>query len=257
MKNIFVVLFIGTLNLVYSQTITPSVINSGGSANNVTINGNPVIYTDNIGEAIIATGSNGTNILTQGFLQPNTLTVQGVAVTPFLRHVSCADKKDGGIRMVVENIPNTATSVVQYSWTPQICKNADVLSCSSIDSLSARTFTIKTIWSYTNTSGKTFSGTTTHIEEIKDMNGICDLKWYTGVTTKGSNNKFTIENIELYPNANVTIFNRWGKSLFSKKGYNNMDNYWPAKNEQVIPGTYFFIIELDGKATKGWLEVFD
>lgn len=238
-----------------SQTITPSVINSGGITSTLTINGKEVTYTDNIGEAVINTGTNSSHVLTQGFLQPEMKSVKGVSVAPLVTDVSCDDKQDGKIFMEVTNIPKNSIYVIRFTWLPAgVCPNT---ACQTIENLSAGTFTVRTAWSYTPQVGNPVSDSIEHIVEVKDVNGICEVKVYTGITLNGSNPKFTIDNIELYPKAKVTIFNRWGRKLFSEQEYNNIDKYWPARGEQVMPGTYFYVIELDGKMNRGWLEVFE
>ncbi len=238
-----------------AQSISPSVINSGGKTTTTTLNSQTVIYTDNIGEAVIGTGSTSGNILTQGFLQPDMIVVKNTSVTVFSSNVTCADKGDGYIYVDVVDLPLNAT--VQYFWTPTntLCASGN---CSRRDSLSQGTFTVRTVWTFTvGTTVKKDS--TVHIINILDNNGICNIKVYTGIHQSGSNTKFTIDNIEAYPDAEVSIYNRWGRRLFSTKEYGKDKNkMWPADGEKVISGTYFYIIDTGkGKANKGWVEVFD
>ncbi len=236
-----------------SQTIAPSVINSGGKTNTVVLGVQPVVYTDNIGEVVVATATNNTNILTQGFLQPDMVVVSNTSVTVIPTDVSCADKADGYIRVIIDNLPSNAS--VQYFWSPSALCPAN--NCDKITDLSAGSFSVQVKITYTLGS-QTKSDSTYHVVQIKDENGLCDLKVYTGVNVNGINNVFTIDNIELYPEASVKIFNRWGILLFSEKNYRNADNHWPRKNEKVIPGTYFYVIENNnGKTRKGWIEVLE
>ncbi|MBK6523239.1 MAG: gliding motility-associated C-terminal domain-containing protein [Sphingobacteriaceae bacterium] len=247
-------IFIGLITLfsigVTAQSISPSVINSGGRTSTTTVNSQTVIYTDNIGEAVIGSGSASGNIITQGFLQPDYSNINGVSVTVFSANVSCSDKRDGFIRVEVENHPDIA--FIKYFWTPDtLCPTHD---CDRVDSLSAGTFTVEAKWMFNN--GRRDSSDDEVI--ITDKNGICDLKVYTGITLSGSNSKLTIDNIEIYPHAVVSVYNRWGVKLFSADKYNYTDNYWPKKNEKVIAGTYFYIIDAgkDG-VIKSWIEVFE
>lgn len=237
---------------VLAQSTQPSVINSGGSTNTVTLNSQTVYVTDNIGEVVVNTATNSTNILTQGFLQPDVKVVSNASVTVLATDVSCADKADGYIRVLVENAP--AGAAVQYFWNPpSICPTND---CSRIDNLSAGNFSVTVKINYTvNSVPKT--DTTFHAPVIKDSNGPCRIKIYNGVNLSGVNSTFTIDNIEEFPDATVNIFNRWGALIFSTKSYHNADNAWPKKNENVIAGTYFYVIDTgDGKPLKGWIEVF-
>ncbi|MEN9348070.1 MAG: hypothetical protein RLZZ77_1581 [Bacteroidota bacterium] len=65
----------------------------------------------------------------------------------------------------------------------------------------------------------------------------------------GINDVLIIQNIELYVNNNVTIFNRWGNIIYKADGYNNSDIVWNGKNTQsngqgfVPEGTYFYVVQ--------------
>jgi large repetitive protein len=70
------------------------------------------------------------------------------------------------------------------------------------------------------------------------------------------NDTFIIENINQYPNNNVTIFNRWGNIVFEKEGYTNAEA-WDGTTEsggvtigsKVPEGTYFYVIDLGDEVT--------
>jgi len=74
------------------------------------------------------------------------------------------------------------------------------------------------------------------------------------------NDAMYIENIDSYPDNEVTVFNRWGGTVFTTKGYNNSSNNFngkantgSAKNQDVPDGSYFFIIhatDVSGKKIK-------
>jgi gliding motility-associated-like protein len=56
------------------------------------------------------------------------------------------------------------------------------------------------------------------------------------------NDTWEIEGIGEYPNAEVTIFNRWGNEMFYSIGYNqSFDGI--QKNERLPAGTYFYVIK--------------
>ncbi|GAB3336755.1 hypothetical protein GCM10027429_20420 [Marivirga atlantica] len=69
----------------------------------------------------------------------------------------------------------------------------------------------------------------------------------------GINDTWEIEGIELFPNNEIQVFNRWGNRVFSTTSYNNQTNAWdgsPAGNllvggNKVPDGTYFYIIDLN------------
>ena len=94
--------------------------------------------------------------------------------------------------------------------------------------------------------------------------GITQIKKY-GFSPNGDgiNEGWVIENITAFPNSLVQVFNRSGKLVFKKKGY---QNDWQGASNQIsssglgtkLPvGPYLFIIDLgDGSSpTRGWLYI--
>ncbi|WP_420315855.1 Ig-like domain-containing protein [Ekhidna sp.] len=68
----------------------------------------------------------------------------------------------------------------------------------------------------------------------------------------GVNDFFYINDIELYPNNNVQIFNRWGNKVFEISGYDNQSRVWSSEvtqgvayGQKIVPdGTYYYLIDL-------------
>ena len=64
----------------------------------------------------------------------------------------------------------------------------------------------------------------------------------------GKNDFFVIDGIELYPDNEITIFNRWGNTVYNMKRY---DDSWNGKSGNVLTmgsnklpeGTYYYIFE--------------
>jgi len=58
-----------------------------------------------------------------------------------------------------------------------------------------------------------------------------------------TNDVWEIDNLVMYPDCEVIIYNRWGDQLFSSKGY---DNPWDGtyKNKKLPLGAYFYVIDL-------------
>ena len=72
----------------------------------------------------------------------------------------------------------------------------------------------------------------------------------------GVNDNWIIPGIDNYPNATVTVYNRWGHQVFSALGYQNNWNGNHNSNSNILPaGSYLYIIDLgNGKAPiRGWL----
>lgn len=108
-----------------------------------------------------------------------------------------------------------------------------------------------------NPSGA-LSESTTFVVEVADANGcvgrdtvfievLPDLNVTSGFTPNddGINDSWVIDNIELFPNNVVQIFDRWGIVLYSQQGYNSQ-NAWDGTYEgKPLPvGTYYYTIEL-------------
>lgn len=56
----------------------------------------------------------------------------------------------------------------------------------------------------------------------------------------GSNDYLVFENLQYFPKNNLVIFNRWGKKIYEKTGYQNDWN-----GDGYSDGTYYFILELN------------
>jgi gliding motility-associated-like protein len=73
----------------------------------------------------------------------------------------------------------------------------------------------------------------------------------------GKNDHFVIHGVEAYPDNELTIYNRWGNIVYSKKGYNN-DWDGVSNNGLTLPNaTYFAIFEVNkGEIVlKGYVEL--
>lgn len=62
----------------------------------------------------------------------------------------------------------------------------------------------------------------------------------------GDNDVWTIKNIDLYPDASVRIFDRYGKEVYSTTGY-GQENVWDGRSNsgQTLPSTdYWYVIDI-------------
>ncbi len=75
----------------------------------------------------------------------------------------------------------------------------------------------------------------------------------------GFNDVWRIKGIENYPKNRVTVFDRWGREVYSVNGYNNENVMWDGLNGgKTLPtGTYFYVIEINNGASvlRGPLEL--
>jgi gliding motility-associated-like protein len=59
----------------------------------------------------------------------------------------------------------------------------------------------------------------------------------------GTNDSWDIENLEMFPFAEVRVFNRWGQLLYLNKNHNN-DNWDGTFNGKFVPtGSYLYVIQ--------------
>lgn len=70
----------------------------------------------------------------------------------------------------------------------------------------------------------------------------------------GVNDRWEIKNIDLFPDNNLVILNRWGSEILNVKGYNNA-NAWDGLG--LNNGTYFYILKVkingENKVYKGFI----
>jgi gliding motility-associated-like protein len=87
-----------------------------------------------------------------------------------------------------------------------------------------------------------------------------DIIIYNGVSPNGDgdNDVWIVENIEFFPDNEVTIFNRWGDVIAEYTHYNNRDIAWDAMHngKRVPDGTYYYVLEIKNvKRYAGWIYV--
>jgi gliding motility-associated-like protein len=82
------------------------------------------------------------------------------------------------------------------------------------------------------------------------------LGFYNLITPNGdgANEGFFIKNLDLYPENELVITNRWGIEVFRKKDYRNADGW---KGSDVEDGVYYykFTAATGNFSTQGWVEI--
>lgn len=76
----------------------------------------------------------------------------------------------------------------------------------------------------------------------------------------GINDTWLIRNIDLYPNANFRVYNRWGSLIYEARGgyQNNWNGHFAKKRNPLPSAPYFYQIDLefDGEVDiEGWLYI--
>jgi gliding motility-associated-like protein len=150
-----------------------------------------------------------------------------------------------------ETVFLTATGAVNYAWATDnsIVKGAG----SATVEIRPRQTTTYTVTG-TNASGcsETQSFTITVLDDLAKVKA-------TNILTPngdGFNDKWVIDNIDFYPNNQVKIFDRTGRLIFAKKGY---DNSWDGTLNGIAlsEGTYYYVIDFgtDKRVFKGFITI--
>lgn len=232
--------------IVFTQNITPFVINASGKSSILTLSSTPIEYSDNIGESFISTIESGP-ILTQGLLQPEARPLPYISST--VSGVTCLDKRNGYIKIEIKNAK--PGSVISTSWSPAGSCTANP--CFFLDSLSGGIFSVLLTVNdgqIVHSLAQTFT--------ITDSNEPCIIKVFNGLPLSSSSTFLHIDNIEQYPDNIVTVLSRWGNKIKTIEGYNNLDRKWPSENDsKPMAGTYYLIIESKkfSKPLKTYIEV--
>lgn len=122
-----------------------------------------------------------------------------------------------------------------FSWGP-ISGLGDPISANPVASpMATTTYTVVVV----DTNGCSASDTVTVyvLPEIKFPNGFTP-------NNDGVNDVWEIDNIQLFPNCLVEVYNRWGEMLFQSPGYKDK---WDGryKGKELPVGTYYYIIKLN------------
>ena len=104
----------------------------------------------------------------------------------------------------------------------------------------------------------------TYTITVTDQNSLCSASDQVVITAvsqiyiptaftpnrDGRNDMWTIPGLALYPEALVTVYNRWGEKVYESKDYYH--NPWNGKYKGVLQpiGIYVYIIQLDNTKTK-------
>ncbi|MFN5675219.1 MAG: gliding motility-associated C-terminal domain-containing protein, partial [Bacteroidota bacterium] len=176
--------------------------------------------------------------------------------------VSCESRNDASIQVnstIQPRIPTTQYRI-KYKWlgtnqcTSEECTTLNALAKGNYTLLMIVTSTVNAHYQKTDTLVKTIT--------INDQTPPCNLQPYHGITAdfNATNDYFHIDNIDVYPNNSVEIYNRWGERIKRIPYYNNTTNIWPTPDEigDLQSGTYFYIIFTGDPRVnnlRGWIEL--
>ncbi len=86
-----------------------------------------------------------------------------------------------------------------------------------------------------------------------------DVKTIITPNDDGFNDKFYIENIEVFSESKVFIYNRWGDEVYVSDGekYSNEENAWDGTKdgEELPEGSYYYLIKCGDLVLKGAVNI--
>lgn len=198
-----------------------------------------------VGEPVVTTVTNGFT-LTQGFHQPARLIpiTLPLSATFTLRPESCFGASDGTITV----------SNIQGCDGPYTIEWSDFSTGTSLENLTAGTAVSVTVSSSDGCS------ITESFTMTLNPGADCSLEIFNAFSPNGDgkNDTWYIGNaLSWQPNA-VTIYDRWGSTVWSAENYDNADIAWSGvdKNGKMLPdGTYFFVFVAGEEVRKGYVEI--
>ncbi len=174
---------------------------------------------------LITTDANGcTADSTQQLTEPRPIQVVYYVIKPF-----CADKPDGAISLTVTG--GDDSGIYEYKWF-------DNSSESSVTNLIPGFYTVEVTDKNRCTVKETI--------EVKPENESCLIMPEAFTPNEdGINDYWEIINIDLYPKAEVTIYNRWGQSVWtSDKGYVTKWDGNDSRGYKLPLDSYHYAIDL-------------
>lgn len=197
------------------------------SNNSATATVTPVNSIDAINDDFTSNPINGNLGGTVGDVTLND-TLNGITVNDADIIISLAD--NGGIAGLIINpqgdvIIPAGTLPGTYTVTYTICEQLNPSNCDTAE--------------------------VTIVVTIPALSGEIEVYQLVTPNGDGDNDIFIIENIELYPDNTVKIYNRWGVLVFETKGYGQGNKYFKGisngrtvvnPNEELPAGTYYYVL---------------
>jgi gliding motility-associated-like protein len=156
---------------------------------------------------------------------------------------SCLDSKDGSAFLDITG----GTPPYKIDWSSDPIDNTN-----GIDSLPPGSYAV----TVTDANGLTKNATFVVIAS----EAVCKIHIYTGITPNGDGHDDTwvIDNIEVFPDNSVDLYNRWGSEVWHATGYDNSKVVWRGENQNGKPlpdGTYYYVVKVNGTTYKGWVQL--
>ncbi len=153
---------------------------------------------------------------------------QAVSVEASITDASCPDSNDGSINITISG----GTTPYDIIWS-------DGVTAQNRSGLASGTYSV-IVTDKNNCTGSVIA----EVESNLSFNCLVIPQIITP-NNDGFNDEWRIKNIDLYPDAEVRVFNRWGKLVFGTK--NLSDNPWDGRTDgKLVPtDSYHYILYLN------------
>lgn len=231
-----------------AQSLAPSVFNAAGGEGQVASPEGRVTVYYNIGEPVYddIKDNNDRIRLTQGFLQPDVIGNGVLTVYSFTSGMTCTNSNDASVVLTVSGM----SPPFLLKWFKNGIQLTDT--GSTLLNLSPGSYSFVVTDKKRNVRSSAI--------EIPNSRENCRIVIHNGLSPNedGHNDFFHIEYIGDYAGNSVSIFNRWGDQVWEGKEYDNKNVVWKGADKngnELAPGTYYYIVEVEGKKSTGWVEL--
>ena len=139
-----------------------------------------------------------------------------------------------------DSIQLFANGGVSFEWTPNIYINNNLISDPKVSP------PINTVYELTVTDSNGCVSNSSHRIVVIDNPNILTINNLITPNGDGFNDTWLIENIELFPNNSVHVFNSYGQIIYEAAPY---QNDWDVASLELPDGTYFYMIVTKPSAT--------
>ena len=221
--------------------------------------GDPYNYELTDGSTVVTTNDTALNLIVGNYysltitdengctsLPQDTFISSVIEINPYMSSVSviCKDDNSGEARVFVNQ--GTGTPPYQFDWDFESME--EETDFTPIDSFSVIKGLFPGVY-YVNITDAMGCVVRDSVE-VKSNPNIC-ISPYRAFSPNGddTNEYWEIENVGLYPEAVISIYDRNGSQIFRRRNYQNAELVaFNGENENGYPlpsGTYYFIIDLD------------
>jgi len=272
-------------NATASVTVTPTLNNPHAT---ITVNGTPLALGATSQAISLAVGNTTINtvvIAQDGVTKKNyTITVTRPSNNAYLSNLTISSgtlspvfaQATGGYTASVSNATATvtitptlanphgaitvngatvATGTASTAIPLNVGSNAITTVVTAQDGVTHKTYTITVTRASGSLNSLYLPGSGEQTPLVSSLNEKVEANNILSPNGDGINDIWVVKNIAFYPDNTVTVYDRAGKVVFTKKGYTN-DWDGTSRGSVLNEGTYYYLVDLgNGKSVKGFITV--